>query len=154
MCYSILSTNHRPFESSIAHYHYSATTATTSTSLRHPERAHTPTTCFDTRQLCIHPLYPRPLPLLPVFFTMAPVAFWSNPSLYIKWASRHKPAIFWSLVVGSMGPIMAFTVPPIRRAMGEKPRPQVPLTYPSECFSFQAIEHYTAQIMLSRRLLI
>lgn len=38
--------------------------------------------------------------------TMAPVSFWTTPFQYIHWASRAKPAIFWSIVVGSCGPIM------------------------------------------------
>lgn len=35
---------------------------------------------------------------------MAPVSFWSTPGSYIAWAARYKPAIFWSIVVGSCGP--------------------------------------------------
>ncbi|GAB7347349.1 hypothetical protein MBLNU459_g4286t1 [Dothideomycetes sp. NU459] len=62
--------------------------------------------------------------------TMAPVSFWSAPSTYIRWASREKPAIFWSLVIGSVGPVVALTVPPIRARFGDGPRPQIPLTYP------------------------
>ncbi|EMC94051.1 hypothetical protein BAUCODRAFT_124787 [Baudoinia panamericana UAMH 10762] len=61
---------------------------------------------------------------------MAPVAFWSNPGAYINWAARAKPAIFWSIVVGGFGPVLLFTVPPIRRYFGDGPRPQIPLTYP------------------------
>jgi hypothetical protein len=63
---------------------------------------------------------------------MAPVQFWSTPGLYIKWAARNKPAIFWSIVVGSVGPVMALVVPPMRARFGDGPRPQIPLTYPSE----------------------
>ena len=63
---------------------------------------------------------------------MAPVQFWSTPGLYIKWAARNKPAIFWSIVVGSVGPVMALVVPPVRARFGDGPRPQIPLTYPSE----------------------
>ncbi|KAG9597480.1 hypothetical protein KCU77_g5904, partial [Aureobasidium melanogenum] len=62
--------------------------------------------------------------------TMAPVQFWSTPGLYVKWAARNKPAIFWSIVVGSVGPVMALVVPPIRARFGDGPRPQIPLTYP------------------------
>lgn len=67
--------------------------------------------------------------------TMAPVQFWSTPGLYVKWAARNKPAIFWSIVVGSVGPVMALVVPPIRARFGDGPRPQIPLTYPSESLS-------------------
>lgn len=36
---------------------------------------------------------------------MAPVSFWTQPFAYCHWAARAKPAIFWSIIVGSMGPI-------------------------------------------------
>ncbi|RMY27662.1 hypothetical protein D0865_15958 [Hortaea werneckii] len=63
---------------------------------------------------------------------MAPVEFFEAPAKYFRWAIRQKPAIFWSLVIGTMGPVMAFTVPPIRNYFGDGPRPQIPLTYPSK----------------------
>ena len=37
---------------------------------------------------------------------MAPVTFWSTPLQYMNWAARAKPAIFWSLIIGSVGPVM------------------------------------------------
>jgi len=37
---------------------------------------------------------------------MAPVTFWAAPRQYINWAARHKPAILWSLVLGSFGPLI------------------------------------------------
>ncbi|KAF2716388.1 putative NADH-ubiquinone oxidoreductase 9.5 kDa subunit [Polychaeton citri CBS 116435] len=61
---------------------------------------------------------------------MAPVSFWSTPFQYLHWASRAKPAIFWSIVVGSFGPIMVAAVPPIRHRFGDGPRQHIPLTYP------------------------
>ncbi|RMX79703.1 hypothetical protein D0867_16452 [Hortaea werneckii] len=63
---------------------------------------------------------------------MAPVEFFEAPAKYFRWAIRQKPAIFWALVIGTMGPVMAFTVPPIRNYFGDGPRPQIPLTYPSK----------------------
>ncbi|EGP88726.1 unnamed protein product [Zymoseptoria tritici ST99CH_1A5] len=61
---------------------------------------------------------------------MAPVSFWGGPITYFQWAARHKPAIFWSFVVGSLGPVAVLTVPPIRARFGDGPRNQIPLTYP------------------------
>ncbi|KAF2768335.1 hypothetical protein EJ03DRAFT_328373 [Teratosphaeria nubilosa] len=61
---------------------------------------------------------------------MAPVSFFDKPGQYVAWAIRRKPAIFWSLVVGSMGPVVALTAPPVRKMFGDGPRPQIPLTYP------------------------
>ncbi|KAG9206480.1 hypothetical protein G6514_003311 [Epicoccum nigrum] len=56
--------------------------------------------------------------------------FYSQPLRYLKWASYNKPAYFYSIVVGCIGPVMVFTVPPIRRYLGEEPIPKIPLTYP------------------------
>ncbi|KAK4961784.1 n19m, NADH-ubiquinone oxidoreductase 9.5 kDa subunit [Elasticomyces elasticus] len=72
---------------------------------------------------------------------MAPVSFWSTPGTYIHWAARHKPAIFWSMVVGSMGPVVVVVAPPIRRFFGDGPRSQIPLTYPGESVHVQHAQH-------------
>ncbi|KAK3634346.1 n19m, NADH-ubiquinone oxidoreductase 9.5 kDa subunit [Elasticomyces elasticus] len=72
---------------------------------------------------------------------MAPVSFWSTPGTYIHWAARHKPAIFWSMVVGSMGPVVVVVAPPIRRFFGDGPRSQIPLTYPGESVNIQHAQH-------------
>jgi hypothetical protein len=57
--------------------------------------------------------------------------FWANPIRFVKYAAREKPAYFWSVVLGSMGPLMMVVVPPIRRAVGDYDAPPIPLTYPS-----------------------
>ena len=57
--------------------------------------------------------------------------FFSQPLRYLRWASIEKPAIFYSIVIGSLGPIVMFVVPPIRHRLGDPQRPQIPLTYPS-----------------------
>ncbi|KXL47853.1 hypothetical protein M433DRAFT_157457 [Acidomyces richmondensis BFW] len=61
---------------------------------------------------------------------MAPVSFFEHPRQYMVWAARVKPAIFWSCVIGCIGPVMVVVVPPIRHYLGDGPRPQIPLTYP------------------------
>jgi hypothetical protein len=87
-------------------------------------------------------------------YIMAPVTFWESPGAYINWAARRKPAIFWSLVLGSFGPVFLVStslpksrllgcelteyleqvaVPPVRRYFGDGPRPHIPHTYPSKC---------------------
>jgi len=63
---------------------------------------------------------------------MSTPRFWSNPLRYWRWAAHEKPAIFWSFVIGSLGPVLAVVVPPIRTRLGDGPRPPIPLTYPSE----------------------
>ena len=57
--------------------------------------------------------------------------FFSTPLKYLHWASIEKPAIFYSLIVGSLGPVLVATVPPIRTRLGDPNRPPIPLTYPS-----------------------
>ncbi|CZR63764.1 probable NADH2 dehydrogenase (ubiquinone) 9.5K protein, ubiquinone-binding [Phialocephala subalpina] len=56
--------------------------------------------------------------------------FWSQPLRYLRWAAIEKPAIFYSIIIGSMGPVVVVAVPPIRRMLGDADRPKIPLTYP------------------------
>jgi hypothetical protein len=57
--------------------------------------------------------------------------FWAQPIKYLRWSSHEKPALFWSCIIGVIGPISMVVVPPIREYYGDKRRPQIPLTYPS-----------------------
>jgi hypothetical protein len=57
--------------------------------------------------------------------------FFSQPFRYLRWAAIEKPAIFYSIVIGSLGPVAIFAVPPIRTRLGDPKRPEIPLTYPS-----------------------
>ncbi|ORX96842.1 hypothetical protein BCR34DRAFT_175955 [Clohesyomyces aquaticus] len=61
--------------------------------------------------------------------TVSP-AFFRQPIRYLRWASINKPAYFYSIVVGCIGPIMMVVVPPIRQYMGDEQRPRIPQTYP------------------------
>ncbi|KAL2062075.1 hypothetical protein VTL71DRAFT_6341 [Oculimacula yallundae] len=56
--------------------------------------------------------------------------FFSQPIRYMRWAAIEKPAIFFSIIIGGLGPVTVFTVPPIRRMLGDEQRPEIPLTYP------------------------
>ena len=58
--------------------------------------------------------------------------FFSTPLRYLHWASIEKPAIVYSVVIGSLGPVVALAAPPIRARLGDGPREMIPLTYPSE----------------------
>jgi hypothetical protein len=62
---------------------------------------------------------------------MATPQFWSTPFRYMRWASREKPAIFFSIIIGAMGPVALVTLPPIRRYLGDVDPPPIPMTYPS-----------------------
>jgi len=59
--------------------------------------------------------------------------FFQQPLRYLKWTSINKPAYFYSCVVGTAGPVLVLTVPPIRRYMGEEQIAKIPMTYPSKC---------------------
>lgn len=61
-----------------------------------------------------------------------PKTFWSSPVRYLRWASHEKPAIFYSIIIGGLGPVMLLVVPPMRRWAGDQSPPKIPLTYPSE----------------------
>lgn len=63
---------------------------------------------------------------------MATPQFWSTPLRYLRWASHEKPAIFYALVTGAMGPVALVTLPPIRHYFGDVDPEPIPLTYPSK----------------------
>ncbi|KAF2138931.1 uncharacterized protein K452DRAFT_290040 [Aplosporella prunicola CBS 121167] len=48
----------------------------------------------------------------------------------MRWVSHEKPAVFYSFVVGFMGPAIVVAAPPFRRLIGDDPRPEIPMTYP------------------------
>lgn len=109
------------------------------TTLRFASRD-TPSDCEDPI-VCIQGPVPPPLlrntPLTSdysITMSSASPLFFKQPLRYLKWASINKPAYFYSIIVGLTGPAMMFTVPPIRRWLGDEKRPQIPMTYPSTCF--------------------
>ncbi|KAK1758658.1 hypothetical protein QBC47DRAFT_375377, partial [Echria macrotheca] len=61
---------------------------------------------------------------------MSTPRFWATPLRYIRWSARERPAYFWSVVVGAMGPVMLITVPPLRKRMGAEIPAEIPMTYP------------------------
>lgn len=67
---------------------------------------------------------------------MSKPAFFSTPFRYMRWASHERPAIFYSIVMGSLGPVALVTLPPIRRYFGDVDPPLIPMSYPSTSFSF------------------
>ncbi|KAF2729806.1 hypothetical protein EJ04DRAFT_501646 [Polyplosphaeria fusca] len=56
--------------------------------------------------------------------------FFKQPLRYLHWASVNKPAYFYSIIVGLMGPVSLIVVPPARRYLGDERRPKIPMTYP------------------------
>ena len=61
-----------------------------------------------------------------------PKTFWGSPIRYLRWASHEKPAIFWSCVIGALGPVALVGIPPLRRMVGDEDPPKIPMTYPGE----------------------
>jgi hypothetical protein len=45
--------------------------------------------------------------------------------------AHESPVLFYSVVLGLVGPVLAFGVPPIRERMGYRPPEPIPTTYPS-----------------------
>ncbi|TVY36101.1 NADH-ubiquinone oxidoreductase 9.5 kDa subunit, partial [Lachnellula occidentalis] len=66
---------------------------------------------------------------IPKMSTSTP-RFFSQPIRYLRWAAIEKPAIFFSMIIGGMGPVTLMVVPPIRRRLGDTQRPEIPFTYP------------------------
>ncbi|KAI5925830.1 hypothetical protein F4810DRAFT_658480 [Camillea tinctor] len=56
--------------------------------------------------------------------------FFANPLRYWRWAARERPAYFYSILIGSMGPVVLFTVPPTLKALGYERAAPIPMTYP------------------------
>ncbi|KAL2017372.1 hypothetical protein VTK56DRAFT_2252 [Thermocarpiscus australiensis] len=56
--------------------------------------------------------------------------FWAGPLRYWRWAARERPALFWSVCIGALGPATLAVVPPLRRRLGDPDAPPIPLTYP------------------------
>ena len=49
--------------------------------------------------------------------------------------AHESPVLFYSVVMGTMGPVLAFGVPPIREHLGYRPSEPIPATYPRASFS-------------------
>lgn len=56
--------------------------------------------------------------------------FWHQPFRYLRYASHTKPALFWSVVLGTTGPVIFAGSIPVKRVLGIENRPKVPATYP------------------------
>ncbi|BGP21681.1 n19m, NADH-ubiquinone oxidoreductase 9.5 kDa subunit [Rhodotorula toruloides] len=62
---------------------------------------------------------------------------------FLQRSAHEQPAIFYSLALGAVGPILVVTVPPIRkRYFGYKPAERIPQSYPLPSRPRQATEGY------------
>ena len=46
--------------------------------------------------------------------------------------AHEQPVIFYSVVIGLIGPAMVITVPPVRKSLGWRPSEPIPTSYPGE----------------------
>ncbi|PSR77095.1 hypothetical protein PHLCEN_2v8084 [Hermanssonia centrifuga] len=49
---------------------------------------------------------------------------------YLQRQAHEQPVIFYSCVIGLIGPLIVVTVPPIRKSMGWQYAERLPTTYP------------------------
>jgi hypothetical protein len=61
-----------------------------------------------------------------------PLTFWNHPLRYLRTAAHEKPAIFWSVVLGSLGPISLAVGRPFREWIGDEIPKAIPGSYPGE----------------------
>ncbi|KAN0137604.1 NADH-ubiquinone oxidoreductase [Lactarius tabidus] len=54
-----------------------------------------------------------------------------NTYRYLQRQAHESPVLFYSVVLGLVGPVLAFGVPPISERMGYRPPEPIPTTYPS-----------------------
>lgn len=74
---------------------------------RHGYRYMVSTVSSDLPRLCLAEIYP-----------------WQQRQ------AHEQPVIFYSCVIGLIGPAIVFVVPPIRQKLGYKPAERPPTTYP------------------------
>ncbi|KAI6781910.1 NADH-ubiquinone oxidoreductase 9.5 kDa subunit-like protein [Emericellopsis cladophorae] len=57
--------------------------------------------------------------------------FWSTPFRYCRWAAVEKPALFWSVIIGGIGPVMIYPIRSLRyNVLNDPDPPAIPNTYP------------------------
>ncbi|KIM84828.1 hypothetical protein PILCRDRAFT_67183 [Piloderma croceum F 1598] len=61
---------------------------------------------------------------------------------YLQRQAHEQPVIFYSVVIGFIGPAMVLTVPPIRKRFGWSPAEAIPTTYPVPKRARRHVEGY------------
>ncbi|KAI0667472.1 hypothetical protein C8Q78DRAFT_381843 [Trametes maxima] len=49
---------------------------------------------------------------------------------YLQRQAHEQPVIFYSVVIGLIGPVLLVTVPPVRKSLGYKTSEPIPTSYP------------------------
>ncbi|KAI3625884.1 hypothetical protein CBS9595_001245 [Malassezia furfur] len=63
-------------------------------------------------------------------FLSAAVRPFNNTFKYLRASAHERPVVFFSLLVGFMGPVAVVAVPRVRASYGWKPAEKIPITYP------------------------
>ncbi|EJF60880.1 hypothetical protein BD309DRAFT_306694 [Dichomitus squalens] len=69
-------------------------------------------------------------------------AAWTRTYRYLQRQAHEQPVIFYSVIIGLIGPVMVVTVPPIRKSLGWKPAEPIPTSYPVPNRPRRAISGY------------
>merc|ERR1712032_713828 len=54
----------------------------------------------------------------------------ANTYRFLQRSAHESPVVFFSLLIGAVGPIAVVTIPPIRKHYGWKPAERIPTSYP------------------------
>ncbi|SHO76451.1 Uncharacterized protein MSYG_0789 [Malassezia sympodialis ATCC 42132] len=65
-----------------------------------------------------------------------------NTVHYLRKAAHERPVVFFSIIVGAIGPALVLTVPPMRMQMGWKPAERIPVSYPLPAGPREAVSGY------------
>ncbi|KAF9512056.1 hypothetical protein BS47DRAFT_1298233 [Hydnum rufescens UP504] len=61
---------------------------------------------------------------------MASFAPFSRSFRFLRRSAHESPVVFYSVVLGLIGPVMVLTIPPIRKSLGYLPPERFPTSYP------------------------
>ncbi|EDR08507.1 uncharacterized protein LACBIDRAFT_297246 [Laccaria bicolor S238N-H82] len=64
---------------------------------------------------------------------------------YLQRQAHENPVIFYSCIIGAIGPVMVVAIPPIRERFGYQPAEMVPTTYPLPNRPRRAVAGYEDQ---------
>ncbi|KIJ53305.1 hypothetical protein M422DRAFT_222658 [Sphaerobolus stellatus SS14] len=67
---------------------------------------------------------------------------WRSAFRYLREQSHEQPVFFWSVILGTLGPVTLIAVPPLREKMGCKRRAEIPTSYPVPHRPRQALTGY------------
>ncbi|KAF5342500.1 hypothetical protein D9611_001528 [Ephemerocybe angulata] len=63
-------------------------------------------------------------------------------SKYLQRQAHENPVLFYSCIIGAVGPVLALVVPPVRAHFGYVPPPPLPMGYPVPNRARRAVTGY------------